>query len=53
VHEAAERLKDWISAAEDEAVVALVDGRGDECCGFRVCPGDGKEVDACWGDLDE
>jgi hypothetical protein len=47
-HEVVQWLQVGIGRANDEGVIAVVDGRGDECCGFRVGTGNGKQVGS-WG----
>lgn len=46
-HEFGERLEGGVRAAEDVGVVARIDCRGDEGCGFGVGAGDGQEVGSC------
>jgi hypothetical protein len=45
-HQVVQRLQAGVGGAEDEGVVAVVDGGGDEGCGFGVGTGDSQEVGA-------
>lgn len=45
--ELVERLELWVGRAEDEGMVAGIDGGGDEGRGLGVSAGNGQEVGAC------
>lgn len=45
-HQVIQGLKFGVGGTEDEAVVTVVDGGGDEGGGFRVGTGNGKEISA-------
>ena len=46
-HEVVERLEGGVGDTENEGVVSVINGGGNEGGGFGVCPCDGEEVGPC------
>ena len=46
-HEVVEWLESWVGGAQDEAVIAVIDGAGDESGRFGIRPSNSEEIGAC------